>query len=407
MNNPKNSLPNGWSLKKLGEIVKINSSTLTEKTDSNYSFFYLDLSSVKEGKVDFPNERINFHQAPSRARRILKKGDIIIATVRPNLKGFALADFDVSDVICSTGFALISSKNNTDAKYIYQSFYGRFIETQIENLVVGSNYPAINNSDVENLLIQYPQNQDERVKIATILGTWDAAIQTTTALLAALQKRKKGLMQRLLSGNVRLKGFETSKWQMKELEDMLIPTIRTVHKPNEQFLGLGLRSHGKGTFLKYDVEPDKIEMDTLYEVKQNDLIVNITFAWEGAIAIAEKQDEGALVSHRFPTYTFNEKSANSDYFKHFIKTQRFRFHLVLISPGGAGRNRVMSKKDFLKLEFKFPPLTEQTRIAAILNAADAELRQTEVYLEKLKTQKRGLMQQLLTGKVRVNQHNGL
>ena len=76
--------------------------------------------------------------------------------------------------------------------------------------------------------------------------------------------------------------------------------------------------------------------------------------------------------------------------------------LELISPGGAGRNRVMNKKDFLKLEVKVPKIEEQIAIAQVLETADQELKSYETKLEALLLQKKGLMQQLLTGKIRVN-----
>ena len=72
-----------------------------------------------------------------------------------------------------------------------------------------------------------------------------------------------------------------------------------------------------------------------------------------------------------------------------------------ISPGGAGRNRVLSKKDLLKLKIEVPTLEEQRQIAKILNTANNELKQFQQKLSILKTQKKGLMQQLLTGKVRI------
>ena len=143
-------------------------------------------------------------------------------------------------------------------------------------------------------------------------------------------------------------------------------------------------------------------METLFVVKENDLIVNITFAWEGAIAIVSKDDEGALVSHRFPTFTFNPETARIDYFRHFILLPRFRYLLKLISPGGAGRNRVLSIKDFLKLEIMVPSSEEQTAIARVLQAADKEITLLKAKLDKLKEQKKGLMQVLLTGKKRIN-----
>jgi len=142
-------------------------------------------------------------------------------------------------------------------------------------------------------------------------------------------------------------------------------------------------------------------MDKLYQVKENDLIVNITFAWEGAIAIVKKEDENGLVSHRFPTYNFNKDLATYKFFQYVFIQKKFRFMLDLISPGGAGRNRVMSKKEFLKLKWEMPSLEEQQKIAQVLSNADKEIELLKDELQELKKQKKGLMQKLLTGKVRV------
>ncbi len=79
----------------------------------------------------------------------------------------------------------------------------------------------------------------------------------------------------------------------------------------------------------------KIDMDVLYQVESGDLIVNITFAWEGAVAIAKNEDAGSFVSHRFPTYRFNEGIVLKDFFRQSYPTEAFKHQLLLISPGGA------------------------------------------------------------------------
>ena len=142
-------------------------------------------------------------------------------------------------------------------------------------------------------------------------------------------------------------------------------------------------------------------MDKFYVVRPNDLIVNITFAWEQAIAIVRPEDDGALASHRFPTFTFIDRKGHADFFRFFILQPRIKYMLELISPGGAGRNRVMSKSDFIKLEFLLPDYEEQTAIAQVLQAADKEIQLLKAKTELLKEQKKGLMQVLLTGKKRM------
>ena len=187
---------------------------------------------------------------------------------------------------------------------------------------------------------------------------------------------------------------EKSGWLEKPLSTFLTPIARDRVKPTEGYTGLGLRSHGKGTFLKELEDPAKNSMDVLYEVKREDLIVNITFAWEGAIAIAGSSDDGALVSHRFPTYTFSKDRVLPEFFKFKIVDKQFVYKLGLISPGGAGRNRVMNKTDFLKLKVVLPSTDEQQKIAECLDSADALIAAQGRKVEALRAHKKGLMQQL-------------
>jgi type I restriction enzyme S subunit len=257
----------------------------------------------------------------------------------------------------------------------------------------------ITKGDIEKRKVKLPDKFQQKW-ITNILGKIDDLIEKNIATLDRKKVRKQWLMQQLLTDKKRLKGFD-NPWKVKALSDLLIPITRMVPKPDQTFLALGVRSHGKGTFLKYGFDPTKIEMENLFEVKENDLIVSITFAWEHAVAIAGKEDDGALVSHRFPTFTFNKENAEINFFRHYILQKRFKYLLELISPGGAGRNRVLSKKDFLKLEVKIPSITEQTAIANILETADKEIKLLEEKVEKLKDQKKGLMQVLLTGKKRL------
>lgn len=183
-------------------------------------------------------------------------------------------------------------------------------------------------------------------------------------------------------------------WEEKPLGALLSPIVRERQKPLLPYTGLGVRSYGKGTFLKLLEDPQKNSMEQLYEVHANDLIVNITFAWEGAIAVAQTTDTGALVSHRFPTYTFRTSDALPDFFRYAILDKQFIYQLGVISPGGAGRNRVLNKNDFLTLRRLVPSPGEQRKIAACLVSLDQCIAAETRKLEALRDHKKGLMQEL-------------
>lgn len=260
----------------------------------------------------------------------------------------------------------------------------------------GSTRYNVGQESLSQVFVTFP-SLPEQQKIASFLSAVDEKIQQLTKKKSLLEQYKKGVMQQLFSGELRFKdenGEDFPDWEEKRLGEVLNQQIREVPKPSTKYLAIGIRSHVKGTFQKPDSDPNRIAMEKLFVVKENDLVVNITFAWEGAIAIVKKEDEGGLVSHRFPTYTFKKNQSTSEYFKHIIKDKKFRFTLDLISPGGAGRNRVMSKKEFVKIKWLFPIVEEQQKIADYLSAIDTKIETVNQQIEKTQAFKKGLLQQM-------------
>ncbi len=197
-------LPGDWRLAEIQSIGKVNKENADK--DPNREWFYIDLSSVENGTIDFPLSRIRFEELPSRAQRVLHRGDVLMATVRPNLLGYGLCDFEPVDTLCSTGFALISPIDLDDASFIYYSLYGATVQGQIHGMVTGSSYPAINSTEVMQLRIFYPNSKVERMKIANTLQNVDGEMKALRRYKNRLELQKKGLMQRLLTGQVRVAG---------------------------------------------------------------------------------------------------------------------------------------------------------------------------------------------------------
>lgn len=171
-------------------------------------------------------------------------------------------------------------------------------------------------------------------------------------------------------------------WQVLPIKYIVKQVKRAKEKPSEPYWRLSVRSHAKGTFHSFVENPEQVVMEELFEVKENDLIVNITFAWEHAIAIVKKEDEGLLVSHRFPTYEFN-KNACVKFYENIIKFPRIKKMLGDMSPGGAGRNRVLNQTDFYnKLYVPYTSRKEQEKIAEILSCCDKVIELKEKTIEE-------------------------
>lgn len=395
-------IPSDWVIKKIKEIGDVSSGGTPDTGKESYWNGDInwctptDITALKNKFLGNTKTKITVEGLKNSSAKILPPNSIIVCT-RATIGKAAINTVPMST---NQGFKNIIPKS-IDANFLYYKIISE--EHRLVRIASGSTFLEVSKTDFDNFHISVPPLPEQQ-KIAEILSSFDEAISTTKQIVDELKVRNNSLAQNLLLGKTRISGFNNN-WKVKMMDECLNYSPRPVPKPTENYLSLGLRSHGKGIFHKTDFDTDKVAMDTLYEVKENDLIINITFAWEQAVAIVSKNDEGGLVSHRFPTYTFNTKNAIPEYFRHFILQKYFKFLLELISPGGAGRNRVMSKKDFLKLEIKLPDVEEQKAIAAILDKATAELNQYQQKLETLQLQKKGLMQQLLTGKVRVKTAN--
>ena len=109
-------IPSDWKVKHFEDVTDIDKESLNGKTAKDYEFDYISLSDVDNDNFIIEATRQIFINAPSRARRIVKKGDVLMSTVRPNLQGFSLIQDDVKDLIASTGFAVITAKKCQNLK---------------------------------------------------------------------------------------------------------------------------------------------------------------------------------------------------------------------------------------------------------------------------------------------------
>lgn len=394
-------IPEDWKEKKLGNVCKLQwwFAFKSDEFKQNWiPVIRISNLSNKNNYIDLSNivyyDEINWDE-----NYIIKNWDLIIAMSWATTWKSSIYNLDKKAYLNQRVWLFRADLNKINYWFLIQFVFSNLFYKQLQLVLVAWAQPNISWKDVENFNILIPSKQEQQ-KIANILNTCDSQIETTKQIIQKIELRNKGLQQQLLTWKKRLPWF-SEKWHTLSMDDCLNYVPRPVQKPSENFFALWVRSHWKWIFHKNDFDPEDIAIDILYEVKENDLIINITFAWEQAIAIANKIDDGWLVSHRFPTYTFKTDKAIHRYFRYLIIQKRFKYLLDLISPGWAWRNRVLSKKDFMKLEVKIPKVEEQKAIADVLDKATEQLNEYKEKLEKLELQKKGLMQQLLTGKTRI------
>ncbi|WP_129723874.1 restriction endonuclease subunit S [Xylanivirga thermophila] len=203
-------IPEHWRLSKIKYESLINNKTLSESTDDDYEIDYIDISSVTSiGEIDGV-QSLNFKDAPSRARRILYKGDTIVSTVRTYLKAIAFIENAQSNLICSTGFAVLTPLSKVVPKYLFYLMRSEKYVNEIVRRSVGVSYPAVNASDIGALECALP-DRDEQMYIVEYLDNCTTQInQLVNDIQAQIQKLKEyrqSLISEAVTGKIDVREF--------------------------------------------------------------------------------------------------------------------------------------------------------------------------------------------------------
>ena len=194
------TIPACWDVVRLGDVAEINHSNWNPATGS--PILYLDLTSVVDPGVLTPPKRLSSAEAPSRARRKVRSGDILVSTVRPNLRGFARVTEAPRDLVASTGFAVVSPGRNVNGSFIYHHVMTSRFAQYLENATTGQAYPAVSTNDVAGFRFPLPPLPEQQ-SIAALFDGVDDAIDRAREKRDRLQSAKASASDALLSGRVR------------------------------------------------------------------------------------------------------------------------------------------------------------------------------------------------------------
>jgi type I restriction enzyme S subunit len=254
--------------------------------------------------------------------------------------------------------------------------------------------PNITGRDVAAFPVLLPPLAEQR-KIAEILGTWDAAIARVEQLIAALQLRKKGLMQRLLTGQVRFPEFEGDEWPKERAGTIFQPVSRRKNGDEELLSVTQENGVVPRAMLETRVVMPSGATDAYKLVEPGNFVISLR-SFEGGI---EYSSYRGLVS---PAYTVLAPRIDVDnsFYKHLFKSGEFISRLG-VAVIGIRDGKQISFSDFANLRLSHPSLPEQHAIGRVLDCCDQEVSARQRQLVAVRQQKRGLMQRLLTGQLQV------
>ena len=284
-----------------------------------------------------------------------------------------------------------------DSYYLAYMLRSESAREKIILLAQGISRYNISKNKVMEIAVSLP-SLDEQKLIGQYFRQLDNLITLHQRKVEKLTNVKKSMLEKMFPQNgssypeIRFKGF-TDPWEQRKFGEITSKYEDTVPTPHDGYYRLGIRSHAKGTFHSYVAKGQGLETAQMHRVAAGNFIVNITFGWEHAVAITDKNDAGKLVSHRFPQFSFAEGMV-PEFFRYVIVDEKFRHHLWLASPGGAGRNRVLKLDEMLNYLMRFPSRDEQIKIAEFFRQLDNLITLHQRELEKLQNIKKSLLEKM-------------
>lgn len=196
------ALPDGWSSKRLKHVATYNDEVLPEDTDEDQEIDYVEISGVSLARGIEEIQRVPFGQAPSRARRKVRRGDILVSTVRTYLRAIAKVDEATPALIASTGFCVVRPGDGVDSGYVGWVAKSEPFVSEVVARSVGVSYPAINASELVTIPIPLPPLKTQR-RIAQFLdrktAQIDGLIEKKRALLDRLAEMRQALITRAVT----------------------------------------------------------------------------------------------------------------------------------------------------------------------------------------------------------------
>ena len=406
MQNNKN-IPVDWQMKFLGDIGTFSKGAGITKNDLvdigkpcvRYAELYTKFEFVIPKCISFIPEDI------AKKSKQIQKGCILFAGSGETKEEIGkCAVYDNDEIAYAGGDNIIYTiKDNYP---VYLSYYLNTLgRRQLNKLGQGDSIVHIHAEDLKKVKIPLPP-LPEQEKIAEILSCWDEAIEKVSSLISLKEKQKKGLMQRLLTGKTRLPGF-TQPWKEVKLGDVCNFINGYMFKSetyvdNGKYKIITIANVQQG-FLDYNTTNSINELPKDLQSNQILSIGDIVFSMTGNVGrVCRVSTVDCLLNQRVGKIV--EKNISKDFLYQLLLTDRFIRKMEAFAQGGAQDN--LSLKDVKKYKITIPSdIAEQKAIADILSTADEEIEKLKSKLDLLKLQKKGLMQQLLTGKIRVKIKN--
>ncbi len=410
-------IPEHWDFKPIKTLSTVNDDVLPESTPFDFELDYVDIGSVSLGAGIEKKETFTFKDAPSRARRLVKDGDVIVSTVRTYLKAIAPISNPSANLIVSTGFAVIRPKTKVFvskfANYAMQSI--NFVDEVISRST-GISYPAINSTDLVRIQIPVPDCQEQTL-IAQFLDRETAKIDDLIAeqekLITLLDEKRQAMISHAvtkgLNPNAPMKdsgvewlGEVPESWDVYPTKRLFKLVIDPAPEDNTEELLSIYTAIGVRPRKSLEAKGNKsTTTDGYWRVKKGDIIVNKLLAWMGAMGVSEYDGVTS------PAYDIlrQTKPLIPQFYDYLFRCGVMFGEFRRYSRGIMDMRLRLYFEEFGQLDIPYPSIQEQEKIVSFLGNETTQMdtlkAEAQRGIELLKERRSALISAAVTGKIDV------
>ncbi len=409
-------IPLEWELKTMREIADISAGGTPSRFRKEYwedgTIPWLSSGEIRNNIISSSVEKITELGLSESAAKLFPKGTVLIAITG---QGMTRGRTGLLDIESSTNQSVVGIIPNQN---MFNKFLWYYLQNQyweLRSISQGSNQGGLNLKILGDYPITLPSKIDEQQKIASILSNVDSLINQTQKIIDQTIQLKKGLMQKLLTrgiGHIKFKKTEFGEipinWNLVELKDLVLTYRNGIYKP-DKFYGNGYPSIRMfnivgGRIIKEKaplLQVDEQEL-TDYGLLAGDIVINRVNSdyLVGKAGIVTDDLGLATFESKNIRVRLDTKKCIPNFINIFFSTQDY-FKQIRSFIKTAVAQVTINQDDLNQIRIKLPSLPEQQKIASILSNVDSQIQKHQDNKKKLETLKKGLMQKLLTGQIRV------
>ncbi len=418
-------IPTHWEVKRLKYLAVLDPESLSEDTDPAREMIYVDIGSVDNlGRIT-ETQQFTFATAPSRARKLVQDGDVVVSTVRTYLRSIAPINNPDPNMVVSTGFAVVRPADNLTseyAAYVLRAPY--FVERVVANSK-GVSFPAINESEMATYDLTVPPDTEQHPIVAFLdreTTKIDALIVKKKRLIDLLNEKRTALITRAVTKGIdsnsqmKVSGVEwvgkiPLHWEVKPLTKYVVEKSDYRGKTPEKVISgvfLVTAKNVKKGWIDYECSEEYVEAEAYNEIMKRGLpkkgdILFTTEAPLGNVALVDRED--IALAQRIIRFRMDARHFDNRFALFAMLSDYFQAQLQALSTGSTATGLKASKLPSLRLIA--PPLNEQRKLVDFLVNQTAKIddliSNVRKAIDRLNEYRIALISEAVTGKIDVRE----